>query len=165
MNNSIFRSGASPNAGDVRPRSAGSAAGRLLIALLLSVALVGVPSLASAGDVASKTSREGGLGAAAALSTLVYGPVKLVYAVSGLVFGSCAWAVTAGDTEVAKQVFTRSVRGTYVITPEHLTGEQELVFIGRDGGLEETTTATVAAASPPETTSDDYDEAYEEMGW
>ena len=165
MTNWIFRSGASPKTGDVRPRPGGSAPGRLLITLLLSVALVGGPSLASAGDVASETSREGGLGAAAALSTLVYGPVKLVYALGGMIVGGVSWAFTAGDTQVAEKVFTRSVRGTYVITPEHLTGEKELIFIGRNGDLEATTTATVAAAPPPETTTDDYDEAYEEMGW
>ena len=76
MNDSIFRSGVSPKAGDVRPRAASSTPGRVLITLLLLVALVGAPSLASAGGVAKETSREGGLGAAAALSTLVYGQLR-----------------------------------------------------------------------------------------
>ena len=63
---------------------------------ILMVALVGAPSASFAGERASETGREGGLGAAAALSSLIYAPVKLVYAVGGLVVGGVAWAFTAG---------------------------------------------------------------------
>ncbi len=106
--------------------------GRRLLVVALAVALAAAPSLAFAGEKAAETSREGGLGAAAAISSLVYAPLKLVYAAGGLVVGAFAWAFTAGDTVVAEKVFTRSVRGTYVITPDILTGEKEFAFIGRD---------------------------------
>lgn len=144
---------------------------RVLIALLV-VGLVGAPSASFAGETAKETGREGGLGAAAALSSLIYGPIKLVYATGGLVVGAFAWAFTAGDTEVASKVFTRSLRGTYVITPDILTGEQDLVFIGRDVEPGEARTEAVASASAATAaanaagSSESFDDSgYDEMGW
>jgi hypothetical protein len=78
--------------------------------------------------------------------------------------GAFAWAFTAGDSQVAEKVFTRSLRGTYVITPDILTGEQELHFIGRD--VEEPIARTEAIASvEPMTTETLDDSGYDEMGW
>ena len=131
---------------------------------VLVLALAGAPSASFADGKAKETSREGGLGAAAAISSLVYGPVKLVYATGGLIVGAFAWAFTAGDSQVAEKVFTRSLRGTYVITPDILTGEQELHFIGRD--VEEPIARTEAIASvEPMTTEPLDDSGYDEMGW
>jgi hypothetical protein len=73
-----------------------------------------------------------GWGALSALSSLVYAPVKVVYAVGGLVIGSFAWVFSAGDNDVFTTVTTPAVRGDYVVTPEHLRGERPLEFIGRD---------------------------------
>jgi len=175
-------SGASPKAGDLRSesgsRSVGGSLGRRLLTALVVISLVGAPTLGFAGETASETGRESGLGAAAALSSLVYGPVKLVYATGGLVVGAFAWAFTAGDTEVAEKVFTRSLRGTYVITPDILTGEQELVFIGRDVEMGEASPTEAVASVSPSTTSDPTgstygssyntttdNSGYDEMGW
>lgn len=159
------RSSVSSRDGDVRPNSGSGILGRAILAVALAVALVGAPSAGIAGEQASKTGREGGLGAAAALSSLIYGPVKLVYATGGLVVGAFAWAFTAGDTQVAEKVFTRSLRGTYVITPEILTGEEDLLFIGRDVGEPVAQTEAIASVSskPAETTTDDSD--YDDLGW
>jgi len=99
--------------------------------------------------------RDGGL--------LVYGPLKLVYATGGLVVGAFAWVFTAGDTQVAEKVFTRSLRGTYVITPEILLGEQRLEFIGRDLGDRAVRTENVASASAA--TRPVEDPEYDELGW
>lgn len=141
-----------------------------MLTSLVVLSLIGAPSVGFAGETAVETGRESGLGAAAALSSLVYGPVKLVYATGGLLVGAFAWAFTAGDTEVAEKVFTRSLRGTYVITPGILTGEQELVFIGRDVEAGQASgTEAVASVSPsstvdsPETSYDNS--GYDEMGW
>jgi hypothetical protein len=158
------RSGGSPKNGLVRPNSGIGRFGRQMMMAGLVLALVGAPSASFAGEEASKTGREGGLGAAAALSSLIYGPVKLIYATGGLVIGAFAWAFTAGDSEVAGQVFTRSLRGTYVITPDILTGEEELVFIGRD--VEEPRRQPEAIASVSPVTTESADESgYDEMGW
>ena len=72
-----------------------------------------------------------GLGSAAVISSLIYGPVKMAYSIVGLVFGGIAWGLSGGDTEVMSAVITPAVRGDYVVTPSHLRGEEHLEFIGR----------------------------------
>lgn len=158
------RSGDRPRTAVVRPKSF---ARRLMTALLV-VSLLGAPSAGFAASTAAETGREGGLGAAAALSTLIYGPVKLLYATGGLIVGGFAWALTAGDSQVAETVFTRTMRGTYVLTPDHLTGEREVVFIGREvdeesGQAETVASATTASTSTPTEPLDTS--GYDEMGW
>jgi len=97
---------------------------------LLSVLLV-VSLLAASPARAESLAREGGLGAASLFSSLVYGPVKMAYAVLGLVGGGFAYAFSGGDHDVAGPVFDASVRGDWVLTPRHLTGDEEIEFIGR----------------------------------
>jgi hypothetical protein len=74
--------------------------------------------------------REGGFGAAAALISLCYGPLKLAYAVSGLVLGGGSLLWTWGDQDAALAVVTMSVGGDYVITPDHLGGADDIRFTG-----------------------------------
>ena len=139
---------------------------RVLTGLLvgvLAVTLLGAPSVGFAGEKAAVVSKESGVGAAAALSSLVYGPIKLLYATGGLVVGSFSWIFTAGDNEVAEKVFTRSLRGTYVITPGILLGEEPLEFIGRDVEPFAPRTEAVASAEVPPPVIDDS--GYDEMGW
>lgn len=140
------------------------------LAVGLTACLLASPSVAFASDHTKEVSQESGLGVAAALSSLVYSPVKVVYAVGGLVIGSLAWVFTAGDTAVADKVYVRSLRGTYVITPEILKGEEPLVFIGRDPSVmpvEPKAVATGPVAEAPSATSDeDYSaDAYGDSGW
>ena len=163
------RSSESSRTGGVQAKRAGRPF-TVFLSALVAVAMLGAPSASFAGDVAQETGREGGLGAAAALSSLVYAPVKLVYATGGLIVGSFAWAFTAGDTEVATKVFTRSLRGTYVITPDHLTGERSVVFIGRDLDGDPSRPEAVASAEATTARADTsvqvIDESgYDEMGW
>jgi len=162
MKNWLKRPGASPTRADVYLEPGRIFRG-LRVGVLAVTLLLGAPSVGFAGGKAAEVSRESGLGAAAALSTLVYGPVKLLYAMGGLVTGSLAWVFTAGDTQVAEMVYTRSLRGTYVITPEILLGEERLEFIGRDAHDPSEPTETVATADTPGAS---YDESgYDEMGW
>lgn len=156
------RSGEGPKAAVVSSKS--GRLGRLLLAGVLAVTLLLAPSAGFAGEKANDVSRESGLGAAAAVSSLVYAPVKLIYAMGGLVVGSFAWIFTAGDTEVAEKVFTRSLRGTYVITPEILLGEQRFEFIGRDSAEPEFASEPAAVATAGPAGSAD-DSSYDEMGW
>ena len=138
------------------------------LAVGLTVGLLASPSVALAGDHTKEVSKESGLGAAAALSSLIYSPVKLVYAVGGLVVGSLAWVFTAGDTNVADKVYVRSLRGTYVITPEILRGEQPLVFIGRDPSVmpvEPKAVATGPVADAPAAGDAYTSDAYGDSGW
>lgn len=100
-----------------------------IAALALAIAIGLVPA---AGRAQDDGSWEGaGLGAGAALSSLIYGPVKLAFAVTGLVIGPFAWALSGGDSDVMWRVVDTSVRGDYVVTPAHLRGEQPLEFFGQ----------------------------------
>jgi len=179
MQNSSDRAGGSPRADGVCPSvervrnerfTNRRAAGRMRqrgIACALAVAWIALPSAGWAENKAGEVGRESGLGAAAAISSLVYGPLKLVYATGGLVVGAFAWAFTAGDTQVAEKVFTRSLRGTYVVTPEILLGEERLEFIGRDLGDGATRTENVASASAATrpVPAPVEEPQYDELGW
>jgi len=95
------------------------------IVCVLAIALQATPAHAEGAG------SEAGIGIASVLCSLVYGPVKVVYATLGLVFGGFAWALSGGDSDVADAVLTPAVRGDYVVTPNHLRGEDNLEFIGR----------------------------------
>jgi hypothetical protein len=79
------------------------------------------------------------MGTAAALSSLIYGPVKIAYSGLGVVFGGFAWGLSGGDTEVLTAVVSPAIRGDYVITPSHLRGEQPIEFVGRRSNYREDT--------------------------
>jgi hypothetical protein len=72
-----------------------------------------------------------GLGVGSALANVVYVPAKVVYAGLGLLTGGAAYVLTGGSSTVANRILTPSVRGTYVITPRHLTGEEPVEFVGK----------------------------------
>ena len=114
-----------------RPRGIASALSALALAGFLALA----PASAHAVDAKSV-----GVGAACALSNLVYGPVKLVYALLGSVTAGLGYALTAGDVEVTRTIFDTSVNGDYVVEPAHIRGEKPLQFIG----------STMASAPPPQ---------------
>jgi hypothetical protein len=103
---------------------------RLKAAWLAGVLAVAIVPGAALAD--NSMSSEGGLGALSALSSLVYVPVKLVYATCGLLFGGIAWGLSGGDSEVMHAVVTPSVRGDWVVTPSHLRMERQLEFFGSD---------------------------------
>lgn len=71
-----------------------------------------------------------GIGAACALSNVVYGPAKLLLMMVGSLTAGLGYAVTAGDIDVARTIFDSSVMGDYVVEPGHLTGQKSLEFIG-----------------------------------
>ena len=103
---------------------------RLAMTWLLCGFIGLAPSVAMADSL--EMSKDAGLGAGAAVVSLVYAPTKLCYAVGGLVIGGLAWAFSGGDQSVAKVVLTPSVLGDYVITPDHLRGDRPVEFFGRD---------------------------------
>ena len=86
---------------------------------------------------AEDTASAAGLGVASAFCSLIYGPVKIVYATLGTVIGGMAWGLSGGDSDVLEAVVTPAVRGDYVVTPTILRGEEPLEFIGRRPGYEE----------------------------
>jgi hypothetical protein len=108
--------------------------------MLLSLSLV--LALFVAGTARAEEARERniaahyGLGVGAGLCSLVYGPVKILYATLGTVTAGLAWALTGGRSDVAGEIMTASVRGDYVVTPENLTFNEPLQFTGREGALD-----------------------------
>ena len=108
---------------------------------LASLALVIALSLATSAHAEEKRERNlaahYGLGVGAAICSLVYGPVKIVYATLGGITSGLAWVLTGGRTDVAREIIVASVRGDYVVTPENLAFAEPLVFTGRDSALEE----------------------------
>jgi hypothetical protein len=80
---------------------------------------------------ASETTPEGiGLQAASVLTSILYLPCKSILALAGGLAGGIAYAFSAGDLEVAEAVWGPSVYGTYLLTPDHLTGRKPVQFFG-----------------------------------
>ena len=71
-----------------------------------------------------------GLGAAAGLSTLLYLPLKAAFAIGGGIVGGLAYAFSGGNENAAKSIWTTSMYGTYIITPDHLRGDKPIRFLG-----------------------------------
>ena len=118
---------------------------RTLLACLLAMALA--PNAARAEE---STASEAGLGAASALCSLLYGPVKVLYAAGGLLVGGLAWGLSGGDSDVLHAVITPSVRGDYVITPSLLRGERPLEFFGKNPEYRSEDTASTTGDAPAE---------------
>ena len=86
------------------------------------------PARAERGD--ESTGYNAMIGIGSTLCTLVYTPLKVVYAAGGSLISGLAWMWTLGDTEVAGPIFFTSIRGDYVVTPSNLEGRDELHFVG-----------------------------------
>lgn len=71
-----------------------------------------------------------GMEAAAGLATLVYFPAKAVFALGGGIVGGLTYAFTAGNEEATNKVWDASMKGDYMVTPQNLTGEEPIRFIG-----------------------------------
>jgi hypothetical protein len=135
----------------------------LALSALLCV-VVAAPSVAWADG--KEMSKRAGLGFGSAIASLIYAPVKLCYALGGLVVGGLAWSFSGGDNEVAKVVLIPSTLGDYVLTPEHLVGDRPIEFFGRDPDYypEDYPEEVDVAASPergaPEYEASDYDDTW-----
>ena len=103
---------------------------RCMAALGVVFVLAASPGIARA-QSQEPTYQNAGLGVAAALCSLVYGPVKVAWAISGLIVGGLAYPLSGGDADIMMEVINTSVRGDYVVTPSHLRGDQPLEFFGR----------------------------------
>ena len=96
---------------------------------LASAVLAEDPTMA-AEERKEATASQFGLGAASFFLTLPYGLVKVVYATLGGIVGGFTYALTAGNDRAAKAVWDTSLRGTYIITPDHLKGDRAVRFFG-----------------------------------
>jgi len=76
------------------------------------------------------TASSAGMQAAAGVSTLLYLPLKLVFAIGGGIVGGLAYAFSGGNEQAAKSIWDTSLYGTYLITPDHLQGNRPIRFLG-----------------------------------
>jgi hypothetical protein len=103
---------------------------RAAVVFVLTVLLSAGPSVAHAEPEGSEV----GIGVLSAVTSLVYAPIKVAYAITGSIIGGVAWLLSAGDAEALNAVVVPAVRGDYVVMPSHLRGERDLEFIGREPG-------------------------------
>lgn len=76
------------------------------------------------------TATRAGLGVASFLATIPYGVTKVAFAAAGGIVGGLAYVFSGADTRTAKNIWTTSMYGTYVITPNHLRGDRAVRFLG-----------------------------------
>lgn len=127
----------------------GERIGVFSVALAFGAALSATPVQADEAS-ARPVDSEAGLGIAAGLVSLVYTPAKVLYALGGGAIAGMAYLASAGDQDVTEPILTPSLRGDYVVTPEHLKGERSLEFFGRQE-------VTHAATPPVSARSDGLD--------
>ncbi|HTM10864.1 MAG TPA: hypothetical protein VL754_20965 [Verrucomicrobiae bacterium] len=111
-----------------------------LLACMLAVALLAAPLASQAQQAPAKAEEqqsptkeigsEVGWGVGTVLANVFYMPTKVVYAGLGLLTGGIGYMLTAGRGDVANEIIYPAVKGTYVLTTDHLKGEQPVVFIG-----------------------------------
>ena len=107
----------------------------LLLALCTVTMVPSAWSQASAPPPSSEgteggTASSAGMQAAAGVSTLLYFPLKAAFAIGGGIVGGLAYAFSGGSEHTAKSIWTTSVYGTYIITPDHLQGNRPIRFLG-----------------------------------
>jgi hypothetical protein len=103
---------------------------RKLIVGILVAGLLGAAPVWADENVDPGT--EVGLAFGASALNLIYVPTKVILAGCGLVVGAVAGALTGGDQRTAYAVWVPAASGTYIVRPEHLSGEVPLEFIGTD---------------------------------
>jgi hypothetical protein len=93
-----------------------------------------------------------GMQVASVGATLLYFPCKAVYALGGGIVGGFAYLLSGGSEQTAKSIWIPSMYGTYFITPEHLTGERPVRFVGvaadTDGGISAPATMDQSGSQP-----------------
>ena len=84
----------------------------------------------SSESIEGGTSSSAGMQVAAGFSNFLYFPAKLVLAISGGVVGGLTYVFSGGNEQAAKSVWTTSLYGTYILTPDHLQGNRPIRFLG-----------------------------------
>jgi hypothetical protein len=98
----------------------------------------------STGNTEGGTASNAGMQAAAAVSTILYFPLKVAFAIGGGIVGGLAYAFSGGNEQAAKSIWDTSLRGTYLITPDHLQGDRPIRFLG----VADSNDASTSASAP-----------------
>ena len=105
------------------------------------------PAPAPSPEVATRQNL--GYGFGSVVASMFYSPLKVTYAGLGLLTGGLGYLLSAGSTDVANDIIFPAVRGDYVITPNHLKGEERVVFVGTPAPAEPAPAPEPAAATAP----------------
>jgi hypothetical protein len=95
-----------------------------------SLALAPAAPLWAAAGTPQTPLAEAALGIGSIVVTLFYTPAKLLYAGGASVTAVSAYAITAGRKDVFWDIMGPALRGDYVVTPQHLQFQRQLVFMG-----------------------------------
>src|SRR5262245_20424393 len=106
---------------------------RMAVAAVLAAATLAVATNARADGDMRRTGTEAGMGLATAVANLLYLPAKSGYAAIGSVTGGLGYVLTAGNKDVAENVWTSSMGGDYVLNRQQIKGEEEIHFAGGTG--------------------------------
>jgi len=99
-------------------------------AVLLAVAQ---PARAGTRFEDSSTGRQIALGTGSGLVSIVYSPIKFLYAAGATVTGGLILAFTGGDSkDTAARVVRRGTTGDWWVHPDVFTGHRQLHFNGPD---------------------------------
>ena len=104
---------------------------------------------APAASPEAATRQDLGYGFGSVVASIFYSPAKVTYAGLGLLTGGLGYLLTAGRADVANDIIFPAVRGDYVITPNHLKGEERVVFVGSPPPAEPVPAQQPAAATAP----------------
>ena len=77
-----------------------------------------------------------GLQIAGGALSVLYTPIKVVYAGLGGIMGGLAYLVTAGNEQVAQSIWDASLQGTYWLTAKHLQGKEAIHFKGEPSQID-----------------------------
>jgi hypothetical protein len=98
--------------------------------VMLAFSLLIIVPVGWAKEEKQDTASEAGLGAASVILSIPYGAAKIAYAILGGITGGFTYALTGGNLKAAEAVWDTALRGTYIITPDHLRGEKPIRFLG-----------------------------------
>ena len=104
----------------------------IVIVAITCFSMIATPafSQSSSTDTQQGTAYGAGMGAASAVATILYFPFKGAFAIGGGIVGGLAYVFSGFSEQTAKNIWIPSMYGTYVITPEHLSGDRPVRFLG-----------------------------------
>lgn len=104
----------------------------VLIVVITYASMLVAPawSQSSSVDTQQGTYAGAGMGAASAVATILYFPFKAAFAIGGGLVGGLAYVFSGFSESTAKSIWVPSILGDYAITPEHLSGDRPIRFLG-----------------------------------
>jgi hypothetical protein len=103
---------------------------RRFVLVVVAALMLSASAIRSAEAAEQNPAAAFGWGMAAIGTNLGYMPAKFLYAAGGSLVSLIAWGVSAGDSDVALGILQPALSGTWVVTPEMLSGETPILFVG-----------------------------------